>query len=327
MVPLENPARPLDPFPLIRTTSAEQIKASIERAYAKPQMKFIGHRDAFRATINHCQLKHVGLAYGEFGADILWGFPPKNFAAHVFPIRGKAEIVTRSGSVVVNDRQGAVISSGSSFQMRNDADYRRLMLTIDAGALASTLAALTGEDVRSPPRFAHKPDSRSQAARWLQANFEFLVRQMSAPTPPSPFIVSEFEQTLIVAFLRANRHDYSHLLEEEPTEVGAPHVRRAEDYIEASWSAPFSLVALAAEARAGVRGLVKSFRKMRGCSPFDFLQQVRLRRARRLLANPECDVGLAEVARTCGFADVARFRREYAELFGEHPSTARRHKR
>ena len=41
----------------------------------------------------------------------------------------------------------------------------------------------------------------------------FLVGQLSVAPPPPPLVLADFEQMLMVMFLRVNQHNYSHLLE------------------------------------------------------------------------------------------------------------------
>jgi AraC-like DNA-binding protein len=320
-------ARPLSRFPFIDTSNPEVMRAALDRIYVKPVMELVGRERKLRAVMNHCQLKHIGIGYGEYGADVRWGFPPSDFAAQIFPINGKAEIAIDGTSVSVGGGRGVAISPGVIFKMISNASYERLILTVDAKGLASKLAAMTGWSVRAPLRLQPAQDFSSQAARLLRDNFIFLVQQLTAGTPLPLFVMAEFEQALMMMFLHANRHNYSHLLDEEPVDAAPREVRRAEEYIEANWHEPLSLEGLAAETGLSMRSLARKFRQWRGYSPSEFLQQVRLRHARRSLQNAGPAVTVADVALACGFANIARFNKDYAECFGEHPSATLAHGR
>lgn len=147
----------------------------------------------------------------------------------------------------------------------------------------------------------------------------FLVRQLNAGVSLPPLILAELEQTLMVMFLHANRHNYSHLLHRDPLNADARHVRLTEEFIEASWSRPIHLEELATLTGLSIRSLFRSFRKSRGYSPWEFLKQVRLRHARAHLQRPETEMTLSEVASVCGFHNRSRFNAAYVEAFGELP--------
>lgn len=102
-----------------------------------------------------------------------------------------------------------------------------------------------------------------------------MVSTATVPVPKP--LQAEFEQAIMVMFLRASRHRYSHLLEEGALDVTPTEVRRAEDYIEAHWREPLTLEGLAAVSGSNVLSLVRSFKRYRGCTPMQFVEQVRRR--------------------------------------------------
>jgi hypothetical protein len=76
--------------------------------------------------------------------------------------------------------------------------------------------------------------------------------------------LAELEQSVIVAFLCANRHDESHLLDREPMGAAPWQVRRAEEYIEAHWDQPITVDALAVATGASARSIFHFFNTSRG---------------------------------------------------------------
>jgi AraC-like DNA-binding protein len=64
--------------------------------------------------------------------------------------------------------------------------------------------------------------------------------------------------------------------------------------------------------------LDRKLRAMTGHSVFSFLMQMRLQRARQMLAQGYRN--MAEIAATCGFSDPAHFSRSFKSEFGETPS-------
>jgi len=136
---------------------------------------------------------------------------------------------------------------------------------------------------------------------------------------PKP-VLAEFEQSLMVMFLHANRHNYSHLLDEISPDVGAWQVRCLTDYIEAQEEEPAKLENLVDLTGTGTLSLFRAFRQARGISTMEFTKQVRLIRARDLLRQSDPDTTVVTVAEACGFADLNGFIGDYLRAFGERPS-------
>jgi len=84
--------------------------------------------------------------------------------------------------------------------------------------------------------FDPKQDYALHSATTLRTHFLCLIDIPNKSTALLPhFVLSEFEQTLVVMFLQANRHNYSQLLEQTPRHCSPIQVDRAEAYIEANW--------------------------------------------------------------------------------------------
>ena len=106
-------------------------------------------------------------------------------------------------------------------------------------------------------------------------------------------MLRELEQTILVSFLSANRHSFSHLLEREPKDTLPSQVRLAEEFIEAHWDQAISMA---------------------------FARMVRLRHAREMLASGDPEASVTSVAFICGFGNLGHFARDYRAIFGERPS-------
>jgi AraC-like DNA-binding protein len=97
-------------------------------------------------------------------------------------------------------------------------------------------------------------------------------------------------------------------------------VRAAREILHESLLEPPSLEALADSVGVGAFRLLRAFRAATGLPPHAYLNQVRVREARRLL-----DAGLrpAEVAARTGFADQAHFTRHFKRTVGVPPGAYR----
>ena len=316
-----NLIRPLDRFPLVRTTSIEDVREALARIYAKPIFEPEKRVRALEASVNHYELGHVGLHYNKYGAAVSVDFPEANYFLQIFSIRGNGEAIIDKTSVQILPGNSAVISPNVGYKARWDAEFERLVLKINAEALMQKLAAVTGASIGRTLRVDPVPDFNRPATQFLRDSFLFLVDMVSTSAVSlHKLLLAEFEQALMVMFLRANQHNYSHLLEPKPLDAALWQVRRAEEYIEANWNNPMSLEAIAAATGVSIRSLFRTFRSNRDCSPMEFVKQVRLRHARELLQRSNGATTVTDVAFACGFGDLSRFSKDYRQAFGERPS-------
>lgn len=95
-----------------------------------------------------------------------------------------------------------------------------------------------------------------------------------------------------------------------------PVVRQLEDYLHAHLTEPVSLAALAALAGVSTFHVVRLFQQATGLPPHAYLTQLRVRRARELLA---VSLPIAEVAMAAGFYDQAHLTRHFKRIVGVPP--------
>lgn len=111
-------------------------------------------------------------------------------------------------------------------------------------------------------------------------------------------------------------------------DIGAPlplgrergPVRRARDYLEAHAGGEIDLATLAGVAGLSRFHLIRAFRKETGLTPHAWLSDLRVRRARRLLAR---GIAPAEAAAMCGFADQSHLTRAFKARIGTTPGRFR----
>ncbi len=96
---------------------------------------------------------------------------------------------------------------------------------------------------------------------------------------------------------------------------------RARDYLEDHLSEPLRMEDLCLEIRVGLRRMQRAFKEYVQISPYQYLKQTRLDRARRaLLSGDPSSLTVSDVAMDHGFIHMSRFSRAYRETFGELPS-------
>ena len=96
------------------------------------------------------------------------------------------------------------------------------------------------------------------------------------------------------------------------------HLLRARDLADSRYGEPLDLRVLAREAHVSPRHFSRSFRRIFGETPHQYLISRRLERARHLLRTTELSV--AEICLEVGFTSMSAFSRLFRAHFGVSPS-------
>ena len=99
------------------------------------------------------------------------------------------------------------------------------------------------------------------------------------------------------------------------------HLLRARDLADSRYDEPLDLRALAREANVSPRHFSRSFRRVFGETPYQYLLSRRLERARHLLRTTEMTV--AEICLEVGFTSVGSFTTTFRRHVGLSPTTFR----
>lgn len=94
-------------------------------------------------------------------------------------------------------------------------------------------------------------------------------------------------------------------------------VNRAIGWIRRNFDKPFTIEAVAAEARMSASALHQHFKAVTAMSPLQYQKHLRLQEARRLILSHATDA--ASAGHRVGYDSPSQFSREYARLFGAPP--------
>lgn len=97
---------------------------------------------------------------------------------------------------------------------------------------------------------------------------------------------------------------------------------RAQQLMRANLAADISLKELAAACGVSVTHFARAFRQTTGTAPYQWLQKMRLERAKEMLASQRQP--LSEIAAECGFADQSHFTRAFSKNIGTSPGRWRK---
>lgn len=98
--------------------------------------------------------------------------------------------------------------------------------------------------------------------------------------------------------------------------------RRAKELLAANLAGNITLAELAKECALSIRHFTRAFRGTTGMSPHAWLLNLRIEKAKQLLAHSRCT--LAEIGLDCGFADQSHFSRVFQRSVGVSPGAWRR---
>jgi AraC-like DNA-binding protein len=275
----------------------------------------------FAAVGNFVRLKSMGLAYLSCSGPVRAHCAGIDAVRQQFCLQGRAVTSFGSQTLQVDADRPCLIPAHADAVFAFEPDFTQLVLYVDTDALRSTLSGLIGMPINQTVAFATPTEPNRPELRRLRQLIGYFVSELDRDDSrlSDPAFV-ELEQTLLVSFLHANRHNFSHLLERDLRRSPPWQVRRAEEFIEANWNRPLTAEAISAATGVGMRSLLDAFRRARGCSLMAFVKRVRLMRAREMLMRPAEHTSVAAVAFACGFDNPGHFSGNYRRAFGELPS-------
>ncbi len=325
---IELPFRyPLHRFPFVDTAKPDEVRDLLVNMFAARYFDVRQDDREFHVAWNFTRIKQVDLGFSHYNSEVSVGVGAINMVRQMFSLAGSSRTAFGSRQFSSDRNHSSLVPPGVEARVDRGAGHDELRLRIDAAALQAKLAALIGAPVTHNLEFAAPPTGPEMQR--LRRILLFIAGQMDCDETRIPdLVLAEYSQLVIVSFLSANRHNYSHLLERAPRAPAPWQVRLVEEYIEANWKAPLDIDTLAAVTGGSARSIFKAFKEARGVSPMAFVKRVRLENARKTLQRMGDAASVIDVASQCGFINAGHFAKDYRMAFGELPSeTLRNSKR
>lgn len=261
----------------------------------------LGALDLLRATyVTHtfAPHSHEGFAIGviEEGAE-------------QFRYRRDTHVAPQGSLVLINPGETHTGGAAAAFGWA----YRMFYPT--AELLQRTATAVAGRP-HEIPLFREPVVYDPELARTLR------ILHMTLESEPDALIRSS---RLVLAFSALVERHAERPHQPSPVSRAAhPVVRQLEDYLRAHLTEPVPLADLAALAEVSAYHVVRLFQQATGLPPHAYLTQLRVRRARELLAT---SLPVAEVAVAAGFYDQAHLTRHFKRIVGVPPGSFARQMR
>jgi len=319
-MPSKQSADPLRRFPVFRTSDSEEFTHALLTRFGARRAD-VKRPARLQAHGNLVQLESISLVYGYSNSDVSVDYAEADRFRLLTALVGKGQATVGKNVVALSADQSSIVSPGQSVALAAEAGQKWFNLRIEPGAFERKLAGLIGARPSGKLEFLSAANRNAPRFQQLWRLIRFFGEQIDASSDQLPaLLLRELEQSILVAFLTANRHTFSDLLEREPNEIVPSHVRRAEEFIEAHWDQAITIESLVEATGVGARAIFRAFQQTRGYSPMAFARTVRLKRAREMLLEPDAESSVTSVAFSCGFGNLGHFARDYREAFGERPS-------
>lgn len=297
------------------------MRATLAHAYGVRKFDLPRGHSGFSASWYHVAVQSLALSYCRYAVDTCIEFPTSDCIRQPICLSGAATARLGSREFELSEQRTCILPPNAEVTTAYQPDYAQLVLRFETAVLERKLAALLGFAPSGALSFEQSGDFHQPEKQALRRLLLFFASEMGGEeSAAKSVILEELSQSIIVAFLLGNRHNFSHLLG-QPAEDAAPwQVRRAENYIEAHWNQPLTIEQLCEVTSASARSIFHWFRKTRGYSPMDFLKIVRLSHARRMLSSGDPATSVKSVVFACRFSNMGHFARDYRAAFGELPS-------
>ena len=235
----------------------------------------------------------------------LWIDSPKR----VFELHGGMASLTQPGQLHSGEGELMLPGRWMWLQFRLSPDARTAMPGL---TLRETAVLRSGLSAVKPPVFHYSPD--------LEDCMERLMTEHRRPTAESPIVARGILHELIAWIARDYRAEQLRR-DREPAGYSPP-ITKVMEWLQEHLDENVSVSDLAEVAGLSASYFRRWFHREVGSSPRDFVTQLRIERAKRLLA--ETDRSITEMAFALGFSTSAYFTAVFHRETGTTPSDFRR---
>ncbi|WP_118914962.1 AraC family transcriptional regulator [Mycobacterium shigaense] len=120
-----------------------------------------------------------------------------------------------------------------------------------------------------------------------------------------------------VVYRVLQREQFERMLHFATQQAAGNPIGAALTYINSHWAEPITVATLAAQVGLSSSAFTRAFREVTASSPYQYVKDVRLNRARELVLDGRSTV--AEVAHRVGYVNVSHFISEFRTRFGATP--------
>ncbi len=310
---------PLARFRQVDTLSPDEAREAIGRIFCPhflmPQQ---ARPAAFRARHHSAPQDGYSVNFVAYGAEV--EIDPgelKGFFLLQWPIEGAATVGCGAERVEASaGKRASLLSPTLPTRMVWRGGCEKIIALVRREALQRQFEALTGRHSR-PVEFSVGLEMASPLGRQLLSHLELMTAaaEHGAPAPYQALL----RDALTTLLLTRQPHNQAQAFGGPPPKASSGAVRRAEGYIEAHIAEPMAVGDIARASGASLRSLQATFRKQRGETLTEFIQNRRLELFRRQLADHSAPDSITEIAWSVGLGHLGRAAAAYRARYGEAP--------
>ncbi|MDI9897437.1 AraC family transcriptional regulator [Rhodococcus sp. IEGM 1381] len=318
----------LEGYPVFTGADFEQASAMVS-GIINPHKAWMKSVDRSRLNVRFfaSQQGAVTFSYLRYGTEVEISAPdPASCYCLMLPVDGSALVQCGGERILTSSTLASVPSPGAPLRMTWSADAALAIVRIEREAVEEHLRGLVHGPLTVPLETKLSLDfGGPRGSRWRSV-FELLradaaQRQMDPSGLSTRASASVVNELVLNALLLWHPNNYWERLERHDRPARAPYVRHAIDFAREHLGEPITVAMMAQHAGVSIRALQAGFTRDVGCSPSEYVRDIRLDEVRRELiqsdlANPR----VTDIALKWGFSHVGRFAHTYHQRFGELPS-------
>jgi AraC-like DNA-binding protein len=305
----------------------DEVAALLQREVGPQKYEAQVRTRPFFTKIQFRQLRDLTLSYAWFTSAMeISSTPIEPYYSLFFRRSGFSEYRAGRRVFVTSPSCGALLPGMRPIRVRTNENWHVFGTRFPPDAIRRELSQLLGRPIIRPVEFDPMVNFDYGAGRIVKRT---LVRLYSEAAQNNLDGISSpgmqhLERALITIVLEGLSHNYSKFLNGPETNIAPWQVRAVEEFILENANQPLSLGELAAVGGVSARSLQYTFRRHRGCSPMEFLRNIRFERVRNDLRHAVHDTTVTSTAMRWGFLHLGRFAAEYRAKFSESPSATLR---
>ncbi|NYD37515.1 AraC family transcriptional regulator [Actinomycetospora corticicola] len=279
----------------------------------------------FTAEIRGVRTPGLSVLEMDYGMAVrLTADPLPNYVSVCLPLSG-ALTASHQGRRLdpVAGRSAVVGTPASELVMDWGEALRLLVLRIDLDVLQSLAARfVTAQDERPDLQFDPAMGEEVTAALLGQARLLQRVLAGAGPGAVNPLVMAQLREQMVSTLLLGQPNNWTHELHHRPEPAQRSTVGEAADLMRTHADEPLTVEGVARTVGLSVRALHAGFRRELDRSPKQYLQHVRLERARAdlVVADPGSGIRVIDIAHRWGFSHPGRFAAAYRHHYGEAPA-------
>ena len=313
---------------VLRSADLDETRDVVAAAFCPHTLELPDRSAALSARWRAHQVEDIGVTVLDYGAPVRITTRGGCDAFLVeIPLGGRSTITQGADTVVADRTTGAILSLAEPISTVRSAGSPQLIVRLARAALDDQLRTLTGAEVRDPLRFTAALDLASAEGRSWRRLVDLLrtEAEQDGALVHSPVARAQLRSLLLTQLLCGQPNNYSDVLRQGSGTPVPRLLQRAVDLIRDHAAEALTVEDVAQATGMSVRALQQGFRRYVGCTPTEYLRDVRLDRVHAALqAGDPGSLTVTDAAFRWGFTHLGRFAGDYRRRFAEPPSATLR---